>query len=265
MSLRIAGAELREMLRAVSFAIAPGGSGRAMLEGVHLTATDGRLCVAATDGHRIARTSRPAGGRLAPFTVAFASIPTLYGACRTSGMVDLRVFNGRLGVFAPPDAPHPAVNLPHVASPKTYPNFEAVIPSSWAASVRVDVRLLVRDLYVIAAGHLSQNPGIIRLRRGDSGALEVWSEKGADLLRRVRSVSVTWPDGEWPDREVNALYLLDGITAAPGTLVEIRMNPEPTSAVGLFSPADPAWTCVTMPIGNFAVVLPTVGQPRSLH
>lgn len=262
----IPGWHLHEMLRTVAFASLDGHHDKlpCFLHAVHLWATAaGRLHAAATDNHRLAYTSRPAGvpGRgMARIGIESDRVTDLYEACATGDRLTLRALNDAL-IVEGGTAGALRFEVQTAEQGKGFPvDYQARAPRSWAATIQVEAAPLLRTVY-----SLMMLPGeytTLRLRRLND-QLALGTQSTARILTRVPHLLARWDVEELPDRGVSGPYLADAVAAAVGREVELRIPAAIDEPIGVFSPADPDWTCAIMPVALDSTAATVSGH--SLH
>lgn len=255
----ISGLDLREMIRAVSFAAPRSDRHPTAYQAIHLQTRDGRLHAMATDGHRLAYISRPyraAHGSGLPFaSVAIEGAAALYeaGRCRDDvGLTwhadALEVRGGRL------DGPIKLATVDGGKLPRAYENDPALFITEWVGELRGSADKWARHLAHLESSGLGGPWRGMRIAvRG--GALELANPGEAE--QPIGRLVGTWVGGEAIGPQgVSRRYLLEAIACAPGAEVVLRFGADLGSPISVLAPEDPAWACALMPMRFDAMTPP---------
>jgi DNA polymerase-3 subunit beta len=251
-AIRIEADTLRKMINQVAFAAATDES-RPTLTGVHARFNGNRLTLAATDGFRLAVRGTELAATVPEKTEviiparALSELSRIIGLLpKTDGeaqMVEITIASARNQIlFHLPD-----VDMVSQLIDANFPNYEAIIPKSFATRTIIDTQATLRALRV-ANLFARDSSNIVRFQMtpGHDGApasltMTATSAESGDNLANLDAI-IEGPEGEIA---FNGRYMLDVLNvieepqialettraSAPGVLRPVGVGPEEFTAV----------------------------------
>jgi len=254
--IRIEAETLRKMINQVAFAAATDES-RPTLTGVNARFNDKRLTLAATDGFRLAvrstelATAAPEKSEVIIPSRALTELSRIIGLLpKTEGeaqMVEITIASARNQIlFHLPD-----VDMVSQLIDANFPNYEAIIPKSFATRTIIDTQAALRALRV-ANLFARDSSNIVRFQMtpGHDGApasltMTATSAESGDNLANL-DVIIEGPEGEIA---FNGRYMLDVLNVIDEP--QIALETTRASAPGVVRPVGVGpeeFTCVVMPM-----------------
>lgn len=254
--IRIEAETLRKMINQVAFAAATDES-RPTLTGVNARFNDKRLTLAATDGFRLAvrstelATAAPEKSEVIIPSRALTELSRIIGllpkAEGEAQMVEITIASARNQIlFHLPD-----VDMVSQLIDANFPNYEAIIPKSFATRTIIDTQAALRALRV-ANLFARDSSNIVRFQMtpGHDGApasltMTATSAESGDNLANL-DVIIEGPEGEIA---FNGRYMLDVLNVIDEP--QIALETTRASAPGVVRPVGVGpdeFTCVVMPM-----------------
>jgi DNA polymerase III subunit beta len=255
-AIRIEADTLRKMINQVAFAAATDES-RPTLTGVHARFNGNRLTLAATDGFRLAVRSTELSATVPEKMEVIIPARALSELSRIIGllpkaegdaqMVEITIASARNQIlFHLPD-----VDMVSQLIDANFPNYEAIIPKSFATRTIIDTQSTLRALRV-ANLFARDSSNIVRFQMtpGHDGApanltMTATSAESGDNLANLDAI-IEGPESEIA---VNGRYMLDVLTIIDEP--QIALETTRPSAPGVVRPVGVGpeeFTCVVMPM-----------------